>query len=158
MEIHWSLSLASSVLRTVFRFDLLATFSFALAPEICTLCCTIVDWVHVLCGDYWRNVFSQKLGGGELSLQSAAQHKPLFCLHAIPYTWRNFHPVSLQGFLLSSVLSSNQGLGPCYHSCGDRQEIRRTIKKAIDYLPEIWVVSYFYILQKILKSQCSLNS
>ena len=45
--------------------------------------------------------------------------------------------------------STARPLAPCYHCGKDPQETRRTVKNA-DYLPQIWVISYFLGQGKVL--------
>lgn len=45
--------------------------------------------------------------------------------------------------------SAARPLAPCYHGGRDPQETGRTVKNA-DYLPEIWVFSYFVGQEKVL--------
>lgn len=65
-----------------------------------------------------------------------------FCLSPIPYTSINFH-------VFPAKPNAARQLAPCYHGGRDPQETGISVKN-VDYLPEIWVISYFCGQRKIL--------
>lgn len=77
-------------------------FTSDLVPEIYTVCSKLFFfffWVHVIYGDYWINIFSQKLKHLRCAADPKKKQAPFSLVFFLPHACRNIHPVSVQGFL-----------------------------------------------------------